>query len=424
MVAFTDRLIEANRAVWAAMAGHPFVLGLARGTLPDSAIQAWAQQDRIFVMEERRVVAALRAHGLPSRLDDLLADLDHNLVLEADAFTQTAADHGFAAEAEPWPVCLGYTSYLLCAAHDGTLEGLPPCTRPSAPTWTPGPPWPHAARPTPPTTPGSRTGPGSRSGPSSPPSAVSSTSSPEHHRPSWPNASAWSSLGLPGSSWPSGRCAGAARHGRAEPASLPARAAEPGAPAGPSHRAGDRRRRPGSRTVPVLAGPGLLVPAGLRAAVRPGRRPSARHRHPWAPGRPGPCHLPPGAVAASGLRRRVRPRRGGPGPGREVARLRGLHRLPAPHGRDWRVRRGAGRAAALHVGLFRAGPVNGRGWPAGRGTLPALDPDLRRPRLRRAGRLVCGAAGPGGRRPAGGPPGRLRTSLPHQPPPRARLLGC
>jgi thiaminase len=124
MVAFTDRLIEANRAVWAAMADHPFVLGLADGTLPDGALQAWVQQDRVFVMEERRVVAALRAHGLPSRLDDLLADLDRSLVLEADAFTQTAADRGFEPDAEPWPVCLGYVSYLRCAAFDGALEGL------------------------------------------------------------------------------------------------------------------------------------------------------------------------------------------------------------------------------------------------------------------------------------------------------------
>jgi thiaminase len=124
MVAFTDRLVEANRAVWAAMAGHPFVLGLAEGTLPGSALQAWVQQDRIFVMEERRVVATLRAHGLPWRLDHLLVDLDRSLVLEADAFAQTAAEHGVAAEVEPWPVCLGYTSYLRCAAYDGTLEGL------------------------------------------------------------------------------------------------------------------------------------------------------------------------------------------------------------------------------------------------------------------------------------------------------------
>src|SRR5919106_3780720 len=124
MVAFTDRLIEANRAVWAAMAGHPLVLGLAAGTLPDRALQAWVQQDRIFVVQERRVVAALRAHGLPSRLDDLLADLDRSLVLEAEAFTQTAIDHAVAPEVEPWPVCLGYTSYLRCAAYDGALEGL------------------------------------------------------------------------------------------------------------------------------------------------------------------------------------------------------------------------------------------------------------------------------------------------------------
>ena len=124
MTVSTDRLIEANRDLWAAMAGHPFVLGLARGTLPDSALQAWVQQDRVFVMEERRVVAALRAHGLPSRFDDLLADLDRSLVLEAEAFTRTAADRGFAPEVEPWPVCLGYTSYLRCAAYDGVLEGL------------------------------------------------------------------------------------------------------------------------------------------------------------------------------------------------------------------------------------------------------------------------------------------------------------
>src|SRR5215212_2020098 len=107
MTAFTDHLVEANRDLWAAMAAHPFVLGLAEGTLPARALQAWVQQDRIFVVQERRVLAALRAHGLPSRLDALLADLDRSLVLEADAFTQTAAEHRFAAEVAPWPVCLG-----------------------------------------------------------------------------------------------------------------------------------------------------------------------------------------------------------------------------------------------------------------------------------------------------------------------------
>jgi hypothetical protein len=115
MTVFTEHLVESNRDLWMAMAGHPFVLGLADGTLPDGALQAWVQQDRIFVVQERRVVAALGAHGLPSRLDELLADLDPSLVLEAEA-------------------CPG---------------------RPSVPIWTPGRPWPSPARPTRPTTPGS-----------------------------------------------------------------------------------------------------------------------------------------------------------------------------------------------------------------------------------------------------------------------------
>jgi thiaminase/transcriptional activator TenA len=124
MTGFTDHLVEDNRDLWAAMASHPFVLGLADGTLPGSALQAWVQQDRVFVVQERHVVAALRAHDLPSGLDDLLAGLDRSLVLEAEAFARTAAEHGFAPKVEPWPVCLGYTSYLRCAAYDGALEGL------------------------------------------------------------------------------------------------------------------------------------------------------------------------------------------------------------------------------------------------------------------------------------------------------------
>jgi thiaminase len=90
MMAFADHLVEANRDLWMAMVDHPLVLGLADGTLPDGALQAWVQQDRILVVEERWVLAALRAHGLPSRLDDLLADLDRSLVLEAEAFARTA----------------------------------------------------------------------------------------------------------------------------------------------------------------------------------------------------------------------------------------------------------------------------------------------------------------------------------------------
>jgi thiaminase len=121
---FSERLVGANQPAWQAMARHPFVLGLAGGTLPDAAWRAWVQQDRVFVLEERRFAGALRAHGLPPALDRLCDQLDEALTREAAAFAAEAQRLGFAADAQPWPVCLGYTAYLLEAARDGLLEGL------------------------------------------------------------------------------------------------------------------------------------------------------------------------------------------------------------------------------------------------------------------------------------------------------------
>jgi thiaminase/transcriptional activator TenA len=121
---FSEQLVGANRPVWQAMAAHPFVRGVADGTLPEAAWRAWVQQDRVFVLEERRVAGALRAHGPPPALERLCVQLDDALVHEADAFAAEAERLGFQAEAEPWPICLGYTAYLLEAARDGLLEGL------------------------------------------------------------------------------------------------------------------------------------------------------------------------------------------------------------------------------------------------------------------------------------------------------------
>ncbi len=121
---FSERLVAANRPVWQAMAAHPFVLGVADGSLPAAAWRAWVQQDRVFVLEERRLAGALRAHGPPPALEGLCEQLEAALAHEAATFAAEAQRLGFPADAEPWPICLGYTSYLLEAARDGLLEGL------------------------------------------------------------------------------------------------------------------------------------------------------------------------------------------------------------------------------------------------------------------------------------------------------------
>jgi thiaminase/transcriptional activator TenA len=123
-LSLSERLVHGQQATWRAMAAHPLVTGLADGTLPEAALRAWVQQDRQFVLAERRVVWALRAHGLPAPLDDSLARLDEAMVHEATMFAAEAQRRGFPVEIEPWPVCLGYSAFLLAAAHDGVLDGL------------------------------------------------------------------------------------------------------------------------------------------------------------------------------------------------------------------------------------------------------------------------------------------------------------
>ena len=124
MVAFTDRLIEANRAVWAAMAGRPFVLGLAHGTLPAARCRRGSSRTgsswwRSGGWWPRSAPTACRRGSTTCSPTSTAAWCSRPTPSPRPPPTQ-----GFAPDAEPWPVCLGYTSYLLCAAYDGVLEGL------------------------------------------------------------------------------------------------------------------------------------------------------------------------------------------------------------------------------------------------------------------------------------------------------------
>ena len=80
MTAFTDRLVQANRAVWAAMAGHPFVLGLADGTLPDAALQAWVHVGGEQV-DELVAFDGLGRYGVVRRFDLVATEAPHEIVL-------------------------------------------------------------------------------------------------------------------------------------------------------------------------------------------------------------------------------------------------------------------------------------------------------------------------------------------------------
>jgi thiaminase/transcriptional activator TenA len=131
-IKFSDSLVEANRQIWDAMAAHPWVKGLAEGTLPEEALIAWDQQYRLYCMQEHRALLIMRALNpaaeLGTQLDKTMERLEFKLEDDTICEPRELADtlHSLYAPLieEVWPVCLGYGSFVITCARDGLLEGL------------------------------------------------------------------------------------------------------------------------------------------------------------------------------------------------------------------------------------------------------------------------------------------------------------
>ena len=126
---FTDELYEAARDVWDAQATHPFVRGIADGTLDPSVFERWVRQDYLYLAEFSRVFAwaAARADRLES-MGWYAAALHLTLNTEMDLHREYAARFGISvADLEKetmWPTTRAYTDFLVRTAADGDLADL------------------------------------------------------------------------------------------------------------------------------------------------------------------------------------------------------------------------------------------------------------------------------------------------------------
>lgn len=119
----TSSLVEQNADLWEAMAKHPWVRAFADGSIPEQAFIAWAQQCRLFCIQEGRALSILRATLPPPELDGILAQLIDDTVREPRQLADTLTSMNAPIPLNPWPVCLGYSSHVLAAAAGGLLEG-------------------------------------------------------------------------------------------------------------------------------------------------------------------------------------------------------------------------------------------------------------------------------------------------------------
>lgn len=114
---------------WAHYVNHPFVAGMADGSLPEAAFRAYLIQDYLFLIQFARAYA-LAAYK-SDRLDDMrqaAAGLDTIVNLEMKLHIRYCADWGIGedalAGAEEHPYCVAYTRFVLDTGSAGDLLDL------------------------------------------------------------------------------------------------------------------------------------------------------------------------------------------------------------------------------------------------------------------------------------------------------------
>ena len=133
-MSLSAELWTANADLAAEALAHPFVTGIADGTLPRERFAGYVAQDAFFLEAFARAYALGLAHS-PDRatLDvfaDLLAGVREELRLHAGYAARWGID---LAAVTPAPATLSYTDFLLATASLGgvalTCAAMTPCMR-------------------------------------------------------------------------------------------------------------------------------------------------------------------------------------------------------------------------------------------------------------------------------------------------------
>lgn len=123
---FSEQLHEKLQPIWRQNHDHPFVKGIADGTLDPEKFRFYMVQDYLYLIHYAKVFAlgAVKADDLHT-MGKFAALLDGTLNEEMALHRQYAARFGISEgeleTAKPSPITLAYTHYMLHAAQNGTL---------------------------------------------------------------------------------------------------------------------------------------------------------------------------------------------------------------------------------------------------------------------------------------------------------------
>ena len=126
---FSEQLREAAAGVWEAQQEHPFVRGIADGTLAPDRFRFYVRQDYLFLIEYGRLLALACARAPRLELMERLAELTRStLTTEMELHRGYAAEWGISREEleaeRPGPATRAYTNFLLRTAALGDFAEL------------------------------------------------------------------------------------------------------------------------------------------------------------------------------------------------------------------------------------------------------------------------------------------------------------
>ncbi len=129
MASFLDQAIGRNEAAWKRELEHPFVQGIADGSLPEDRFRFYLQQDYVFLVAYSRVLAVAAALSDDVETMTRFSELLHaTLTTEMEIHRKTCASYGVGADklaqTKPALDCAAYTGHLLEAAGGGSLAIL------------------------------------------------------------------------------------------------------------------------------------------------------------------------------------------------------------------------------------------------------------------------------------------------------------
>ena len=127
--AFSDQLRQAAAEIWDAQHAHPFVRGIADGSLPVERFAHYVRQDYVFLIEYARTLALGAAKATDLQTMRRFADLAQAILGEEMELHRAFAREFGISEAQleaepPAPTTQAYTDFLVRTAALGDLDEL------------------------------------------------------------------------------------------------------------------------------------------------------------------------------------------------------------------------------------------------------------------------------------------------------------